>query len=490
MTASYHALCTGVRAQRLGDSLSAVATTGDTVLHVNDVTDFSEDGGFYTMPGLTFGALQLYVQYSGIDDDTSSIFLPAPGLLTSSGSPFPVDTEVYIWDNANNQPAVQYIATIDQIDGEDGTQCEAVVDQAIAHVLAQTMRNGGAGESVTVVEDGVGLAIAEVHGRNNALASMQYLQGGMTTRQTDIDAGVDILGVDSGTPGVYLFGAGGDALAQMTPDGIATNDTVPRIVLSNTSDPLFDQGGLIAFYVVGASWDPASLAAEWVAGPPNIGTIQLNGPQGPSGTGAAGLGLSYVSGGTGSIANLDGKTINIGASANSITVHDDLAVTGAVNATGAVNGTTVHGTGTVQTDSGFFDNSLAPGGTLTGANINASGHIVRAPSSRRYKSNIKPLKLDVARKILDLEPVTFTLKEEARNKNRRTYPGFIAEQAAEVGAELWVDRDVDGNPDGFRYAETVAALVLLAREDRDQIADLKATVARLEADFAALTKEG
>jgi hypothetical protein len=127
---------------------------------------------------------------------------------------------------------------------------------------------------------------------------------------------------------------------------------------------------------------------------------------------------------------------------------------------------------------GLFMLDLAGGGT-TGASINNNGRVIRTPSSRRYKSNVKKLRLDDARKVLDLEPVTFTLRDEAKAENRRTYPGFIAEQAAEVGADLWVNRDAEGRPDGFRYAELTAALVLLVREQQAAISRLDARVEQL-----------
>lgn len=136
-------------------------------------------------------------------------------------------------------------------------------------------------------------------------------------------------------------------------------------------------------------------------------------------------------------------------------------------------------TTTTQVSNDLVVISLQGLGT-TSASIDNGGKLIRTPSSRRYKEDVEPLALDDAVKVLDLEPVTFHLKSEAELDGRPTYPGFIAEQAAEVGADLWVNYDAEGKPDGFRYAEVVAALVPIVRDQRDAIARLEARITDLE----------
>lgn len=139
----------------------------------------------------------------------------------------------------------------------------------------------------------------------------------------------------------------------------------------------------------------------------------------------------------------------------------------------AIEATTLETSGSITSDAnGIFMNDLAGGGVTT-ASINNSGRLIRTPSSERYKDDVEPLTLDEARKVLDLKPVTFKMKDESGDPDRRTYPGFIAEQAAEVGAELWVNRDREGLPSGFRYGELTAPLLAIIR-------DLAARVERLE----------
>lgn len=132
------------------------------------------------------------------------------------------------------------------------------------------------------------------------------------------------------------------------------------------------------------------------------------------------------------------------------------------------------------TGTGFIDNGFTMGTTTT-ASINTNGRIVRTSSSARYKGNIKPLEMDVARKALDLESVTYTLNEEDKNGDKQvTYPGFIAEQVDEAGAKLWVNYLEDGTtPDGVQYAQLTAAHNMLIKELYGKIESLEAEVSTL-----------
>jgi hypothetical protein len=321
----------------------------------------------------------------------------------------------------------------------------------------------GTGESVTLKRDGTKVRLTEVHGRAFALAAMQYLQGGMTTRLSDGDAGVDIQGVDSGQPGVYLYDTGGFLAMSITDDAA---------------------GGVVKFW----TGDVTETGSGWINPAADVGGpyVEYASPQAGAGTRAL---LRLYPTGAGGETNVYSGDFFVRTGKLTVTgksfLNDDTDVAGAldvqngITAANIVTAGTVHGGGSVQTDNGFFDNTLSGGGT-TSANINNSGHIVRPVSSRRYKSNITPLKNADARKVLDLESVTFTLREEAGLDNRRTYAGFIAEQAAEVGADLWVNYDAEGRPDGFRYDELCAALVPIIRDQQTQIDDLTARLTALE----------
>lgn len=135
---------------------------------------------------------------------------------------------------------------------------------------------------------------------------------------------------------------------------------------------------------------------------------------------------------------------------------------------------------------GVFDETYATGGTTT-AQVNNNGRFIRASSSKRYKSYIENMKFEDAKKALDLESVTFFLRDEAdMGENRIRYPGFIAEQAHEIGMTLFVNYDLEGRPDGFRYQELTAAHNMLIKDlhERATVAEEKA--ASLEARLAEL----
>lgn len=130
---------------------------------------------------------------------------------------------------------------------------------------------------------------------------------------------------------------------------------------------------------------------------------------------------------------------------------------------------------------GIFMDDLSAGGT-TNAQINNNGRIIRATSSKRYKSYVEPMKFEDAKKALGLEAVTFFLRSEADMKEKRIrYPGFIAEQAHDAGMNLWVQYNGDGLPDGFRYGELTAAHNMLIKDLYDENAALKAEVESLKA---------
>lgn len=205
------ALVSGVYGQQLGDKLTASASIGATTLTVKDTVDFDEDGGWLRLNGEL-------LEYLGYDEDTSTITL-ASGIGVAAA----VDDLVDEWDVANNQPTVVYKAVLDQIDGFDGKSIEAVVTPDVASVLSTSMRTGK-GESVTLSDDNGELTIEAVNGRSFALAATQYLQGGMTTRQADDEAGVDVVGADSGAPGVYLYDVGGALGAWLDSQGVHLQD--------------------------------------------------------------------------------------------------------------------------------------------------------------------------------------------------------------------------------------------------------------------------
>jgi hypothetical protein len=113
-------------------------------------------------------------------------------------------------------------------------------------------------------------------------------------------------------------------------------------------------------------------------------------------------------------------------------------------------------------------------------------------SSRRYKTDIQPLRDDFM-KLLQMEAKTYT---RPWNRDRREI-GFIAEDFDDAGLKRLVWYEKDGKtPDGINYTKIVVYLTEVAKiqqkrietlESRlDQIADLKAENTQLKAELASL----
>jgi hypothetical protein len=191
---------------------------------------------------------------------------------------------------------------------------------------------------------------------------------------------------------------------------------------------------------------------------------------------------AYVSG-TLTVGGTIGGNINMGT--NSITNAGNLTANGGITCDNAGSG------------GGFTDGTYIGGGSTT-ASINNNGRIVRT-STKDMKTSIKKMTSDEAQTVLGLESYTFEYKKEKGNpKDPRRYPGFIGEQGAEVGAELWVarqhkverdvhgnvtsiTRDEDGKVVGFRTPDVVVAHNVLIKDLFKQVEDLKAEVAALKA---------
>jgi hypothetical protein len=126
--------------------------------------------------------------------------------------------------------------------------------------------------------------------------------------------------------------------------------------------------------------------------------------------------------------------------------------------------------------------------------IDSAGQLGTASSSRRYKTDIKPIS-NTSESVLALKPVTFRYKI---HKDATPQFGLIAEDVAEVNPDL-VIYDADGKPYTVRYdAVNVMLLNEFLKEHRKveeqnskieqqgaTITELKSTVAQQKKDFGA-----
>jgi hypothetical protein len=125
-------------------------------------------------------------------------------------------------------------------------------------------------------------------------------------------------------------------------------------------------------------------------------------------------------------------------------------------------------------------------GTTTGSTttlpviVDSNGQLGTAPSSRRFKKDIKPME-GASQSILALKPVSFHYKSDTTNTPQF---GLVAEQVAAVNDALIV-RDKNGKPYTVRYDQVNAMLLNEFLKEHRKVEDLEATIAQLKKDFRA-----
>jgi Chaperone of endosialidase len=116
--------------------------------------------------------------------------------------------------------------------------------------------------------------------------------------------------------------------------------------------------------------------------------------------------------------------------------------------------------------------------------IDSSGQLGTASSSRRYKTDIRPMD-KASEKILALKPVTFHYKSDNTNKPEF---GLIAEEVAEVNPDLVV-RDKNGEIYTVRYDQVNAMLLNEFLKEHKKVQQLEADLAEQRKDFRAAIAE-
>src|SRR5439155_15095930 len=114
--------------------------------------------------------------------------------------------------------------------------------------------------------------------------------------------------------------------------------------------------------------------------------------------------------------------------------------------------------------------------------VDSAGQLGTASSSRRYKTDIKPI--DKASEcILGLKPVSFRYKV---HKDCTPQFGLIAEEVAEVNPDL-VIYDRDGKPYTVRYDQVNAMLLNEFLKAHHQMQEQQAMIAKQQKQIEALT---
>lgn len=101
---------------------------------------------------------------------------------------------------------------------------------------------------------------------------------------------------------------------------------------------------------------------------------------------------------------------------------------------------------------------------------------VQQTSSRKVKENIKPMEAEEARKILDLEAVSFDYKNKSSGTNKR---GFIAEDVAEVLPNL-VTAETEELPASLDYIGMIPYLQAVIKEQEKRIEALEKKIGGLK----------
>ena len=118
--------------------------------------------------------------------------------------------------------------------------------------------------------------------------------------------------------------------------------------------------------------------------------------------------------------------------------------------------------------------------------VNAAGQIGTAPSSSRFKKDIRSMG-DTSDALFALRPVTFRYKQEIDQDGIQQF-GLVAEEVEKVDPNLVV-RDADGKPYTVRYEAVDAMLLNEFLEEHGIVQELKATVTKQEANMARQEKE-
>jgi len=134
----------------------------------------------------------------------------------------------------------------------------------------------------------------------------------------------------------------------------------------------------------------------------------------------------------------------------------------------------------------FIAGISGAGVTGVAVKINAAGQLGSAPSSARFKQNIR-LMDKASEAILALKPVTFRYKKELDPDGAPQF-GLVAEEVEKVNPDL-VARDSEGKVYTVRYEAVNAMLLNEFLKQHRTVQELKSTVAKQEATIAQQQKD-
>lgn len=419
-----HGYALEVNVDPQGSELDQAALSTDTVLYLADASEYD--------PGEVVEVNGTRATVASADVDAGTVTLTAP-----LGAAADMGDRVYVI--AGGEIAHDYALVVSLSEG----------DHAEIPIPFTDRKHWGPGPleppiPVTVFDDLTKLL--EVPGRDPSLESDLVMRGGHILSETSDGQEVVTIGPFQDVNNETIHG-----LVVTTP-----NEGVVMAALSPLeSDP--DAQGV--FQVGSTGGDP-------IDAPPNFPYVNVTGravqirtqdPAGPGFPSTALLGL---------YANDTEASIELGNPGFGVVVN-----TGVDSKFYVTNSTTL-GAGLST--------------TASAANMvifNTDGEVKRSTSSRRYKQNIKPAKVDVEA-ALKLQPREFRSKDEAKREEETGEKaphrvGFIAEEAADLGLAQWVDYDEEG-PEAFSYGLWVVALQAIVQSQAARIDDLERRLTAVE----------
>jgi hypothetical protein len=118
--------------------------------------------------------------------------------------------------------------------------------------------------------------------------------------------------------------------------------------------------------------------------------------------------------------------------------------------------------------------------------VSSSGQLGTAPSSKRFKDEIKPMD-KASEAILALKPVTFYYKKELDPEGVPQF-GLVAEQVEKVNPDL-VARDADGKVYTVRYEAVNAMLLNEFLKEHRKVQELETSAAEQQKEIKKLASE-
>jgi hypothetical protein len=125
-------------------------------------------------------------------------------------------------------------------------------------------------------------------------------------------------------------------------------------------------------------------------------------------------------------------------------------------------------------------------GSGVAVRVNANGRLGTAPSSARFKQNIRPMD-EASEAVLALRPVTFRYKQELDPEGIPQF-GLVAEDVAKVNPDL-VTRDAKGKLYTVRYEAVNAMLLNEFLKEHRKVEAQEATITQLRQDFQSKLAE-